>query len=276
LPYLTARKNAQARFEAGDYPAAANSYEQALKLDPFAMNAVLQGVNSYLLQDHLPEAIVLLKAMRLRGTSEAVQTADLMLKQLAAVSPEAATEVQSGVPQPPPIEEVFSGMHFGVPDWDAGKRHLETAEVDITRWTKDLKMEVPMPVLVASAATATPARAAETTAQATAETAADHADDAQAAAVNNAIFHVEVVPTGDTRNLRLRPDATEEFGYVQFDGPAGETPVVFAGKQVVLPTKLKLPTGKYEIRTVDEGKVVNRQDLEVTPLSTQTFKVKRP
>jgi hypothetical protein len=44
----------------------------------------------------------------------------------------------------------------------------------------------------------------------------------------------------------------------------------------VLPTKLKLPTGKYEIRTVDEGKVVNRQDLEVTPLSTQTFKVKRP
>jgi tetratricopeptide (TPR) repeat protein len=276
LPYLTARKNAQARFEAGDYPAAANSYEQALKLDPFAMNAVLQGVNSYLLQDHLPEAIVLLKAMRLRGTSEAVQTADLMLKQLAAVSPEAATEVQSGVPQPPPIEEVFSGMHFGVPDWDAGKRHLETAEVDITRWTKDLKMEVPMPVLVASAATATPAPAAETTAQATAETAADHADDAQAAAVNNAIFHVEVVPTGDTRNLRLRPDAAEEFGYVQFDGPAGETPVVFAGKQVVLPTKLKLPTGKYEIRTVDEGKVVNRQDLEVTPLSTQTFKVKRP
>ena len=276
LPYLTARKNAQARFEAGDYPAAANSYEQALKLDPFAMDAALQGVNTCLLQDHLPEAIVLLKAMRLRGTSEAVQTADLMLKQLAAVSPEAATEVQSGVPQPPPIEEVFSGMHFGVPDWDAGKRHLETAEVDITRWTKDLKMEVPMPVLVASAATATPAPAAETTAQATAETAADHADDAQAAAVNNAIFHVEVVPTGDTRNLRLRPDAAEEFGYVQFDGPAGETPVVFAGKQVVLPTKLKLPTGKYEIRTVDEGKVVNRQDLEVTPLSTQTFKVKRP
>jgi hypothetical protein len=87
---------------------------------------------------------------------------------------------------------------------------------------------------------------------------------------------VEVIPTGDTRNLRLRPDVAEEFGYVQFDGPAGETPVLFAGKQVVLPTKLKLPTGKYEIRTVDAGKVVGRQDLEVTPLSTQTFKVKRP
>ena len=94
--------------------------------------------------------------------------------------------------------------------------------------------------------------------------------------MNNAVFHVEVVPTGDTRNLRLRSDAAEEFGYVQFDGPAGETPVLFAGKQVVLPTKLKLPAGKYEIRTVDEGKVVNRQDLEVAPLSTQTYKVKRP
>jgi uncharacterized caspase-like protein len=277
LPYLTARKDARARFDAGDYAAAADFYEQALKLDPFAMDAVLQGVNSYLLEDHLPEAIVLLKGMRFRGSSEAVETADQMLKQLAAVAPEAAKEVQSSVPQPPPIEEVFSGMHFGVPDWDAGKRHLETAEVDITRWTKDLKMEVPMPVLIASAATATPAPAgAEASAQTPAGAAADHTDDAQAAAVTNAIFHVEVIPTGDTRNLRLRPDVAEEFGYVQFDGPAGETPVLFAGKQVVLPTKLKLPTGKYEIRTVDEGKVVSRQDLEVTPLSTQTFKVKRP
>jgi len=278
LPYLTARKNAQARFEAGDYAAAAGLYEQALKLDPFAADAALQGVNSYLLQDRLPEAIVLLKAMRFRGNSEAVQTADQMLKQLAAVSPEAAKEVQSNVPQPPPIEEVFSGMHFGVPDWDAGKRHLQSASVDITRWTKELKMEVPMPALIVSAAVVAPAQAAaETAAQNPAVTPPpDHADDAQAAAVNNAIFHVEVVPTGDTRNLRLRPDTAGEFGYVQFDGPAGDTPVLFEGKQVVLPTKLKLPAGKYEIRTVDLGKVVNRQDLEVTPLSTQTFKVKRP
>jgi tetratricopeptide (TPR) repeat protein len=277
LPYLTASKSAQAGFEAGEYAAAASLYEQALKLDPFAMDAALRGVDTYLLQDHLPEAIVLLKAMRLRGTSEAVQTAEQMLKRLAAVSPEAAKEVQSSVPQPPPIEEVFSGTHFGVPDWDAGKRHLETASVDITRWTKDLKMEVPMPALIVSTVAATPAPAAAvTTAQTPAEAPPDHGDDAQAAAVNNAIFHVEVVPTGDTRNLRLRSDAPEEFGYVQFDGPAGETPVLFAGKQVVLPTKLKLPTGKYEIRTVDDGKVVNRQGLEVTPLSTQTFKVKRP
>ena len=272
LLYVTARSNAQARFEARDYAAAAGFYEQALKLDPFAMDAALEGVNAYLLQDHLPEAIGLLRNMRRRGTSEAVETADKMLKQLAPVSPEAATEAQSAVPQPPPIEEVLSGTQFGVPDWDAGKRHLETASVDITQWTKDLTMEVPMPALIVAIP---PAPSAETAAQAPGAP-SDHVEGGQAAALNNIIFHVEVIPTGDTRNLRLRPEASEEFGYVQFDGPSGETPVLYAGQQLVLPAKLKLPAGKYEVRTVDEGKVVNRQGLEVTPSSVQTFKVKRP
>jgi hypothetical protein len=276
LPYLTARRDAQARYDTGEYAAAATLYEQALQLDRFAMDAALQGVNSYLLQDHLPEAVALLKTVRQRGTSAAVQTADQMLTQLAAVSPEASKEVQAGPPQPPPIEEVFSGTHFGVPDWDAGKRHLQTAPVDIARWTKELKMEVAMPALIVPALAAAPA-AAETAAQTPGPvTPPDQAANAQTTAVTNAIFHVEVVSTGDSRNLRIRPDAAAEFGYVQFDGPGGETPVVFEGTQVVLPTKLKLPAGKYEVRTVDAGKVVNRQDLEVAPLSTQTFKVKRP
>jgi tetratricopeptide (TPR) repeat protein len=275
LPYLTARKDAQVRFDAGDYAAAAGLYEQALKLDPFAGDAALQGVNGYLLQDRIPEAIALLKTMRLRGTSEAAQTADLMLKQLAAVSPEAGKEVQASLPQPPPIEELFGGTNFGVPDWDAGKRHVQNASIDITRWTKALKMEVAMPVLLMPpvAETAAQPPAAETSVAAMPpETGAA----AQTAAVTNAVFHVEVVPTADSRNLRIRPGAPEEFGYVQFDGPPGDTPVVFGGKQVALPAKLKLPAGKYEIRTVDAGKVVTSQNLEVTPLSIQTFEVKRP
>ena len=275
LPYLTARKDAQARFDAGDYAAAAGLYEQALKLDPFAGDAALQGVNSYLLQDRVPEAIALLKTMRLRGTSEAAQTADLMLKQLAAVSPEAGKEVQASLPQPPPIEELFGGTNFGVPDWDAGKRHVQNASIDITRWTKALKMEVAMPVLlmppVAETAAQPPAAGTSVAAMPPEPGAA-----AQTAAVTNAVFHVEVVPTADSRNLRIRPGAPEEFGYVQFDGPPGDTPVVFGGKQVALPAKLKLPAGKYEIRTVDAGKVVTSQNLEVTPLSIQTFEVKRP
>jgi len=271
LPYLTARRDAQARFLAGEYTAAASLDEQALKLDPFAPGAALQGANSYLLQDRLPDAVVLLHTMRARGTAEAVQTADRILKELAGVEPEAAKELQSAAPQPPPITEIFSEIHFGAPDWDAGKRHLETAAIDLTRWTKDLKMDVPMPVLVARAPV--PTQAATPAAAATPDSGASSA----AAAVTNAIFHVEVVPTADSRNLKIRkPGEAEEYGIVEFDASATDTPVVFEGRQVAAPTKLRLPTGKYEIRTVDEGKVVGRQDVEVKPRSTQTFTVKRP
>jgi tetratricopeptide (TPR) repeat protein len=280
LPYLTARRDAQARFDGGDYAAAAGLYEQALKLDPFAGEAAIAGVDSYLLQDRIPEAVVLLKAIRQRGTSEAVQTADLMLKQLAAVSPEAGQEAQAGPPPPPPVEELFAGTHFGVPDWDAGKRHLQSASVDISRWTRGLKMEVAMPVLLMPA---TPAAPAADTAQAPPPApppapGAAPADEAaaQAAALAAAVFHVEVVQTSEARNLKLRPDAPEEFGYVQFDSPSGDTPVLFGGKQTTLPAKLKLPAGKYEIRMVDSGKIINSQNMEVTPLSLQVFKVVRP
>jgi tetratricopeptide (TPR) repeat protein len=273
LPYLAARKIAQTRFQAGDYAGAAAADEQALNLDPFAADAAIEGVDSYLLADRMPEAVAMLKAVRLRGNSDAVQTADRMLQQLAAVSPEAAQEAQAGAPQPPPIAELFGGVQFGVPDWDAGRRHLQTASVDITRWTRDLKMEVPMPVLLAAAITARPPATA--TAQAAAAP-PDQIASAQTTAVSSAIFHVEVVPTTETRNLRLRATVPDEFGYVQFEGPAADTPVVFEGQQLVLPTKLKLPAGKYEIRTVDQGKVVSQQELEVAPLSTQTYKVKRP
>jgi hypothetical protein len=268
-PYLTARKEAQARFDAGDYAAAAALYEQALKLDPFDGDAAQRGVNTYLLLDRLPEAVALLGTMRQRGTSEAVQTADLMLRQLAAVSPEAGKEAQSSLPQPPPIEELFGGTHFGVPDWDAGRRHLETTPIDVTRWTKELKMEVAMPVLLAPVIAAAPAPAP--TAEAIP---AEPAAAAQTAAVTMAIFHVEVVPTGDSRNLKIRPGAPEDVGYVKFD--SGDIPVVYDGKQLVLPAKLTLPAGKYEIRTVDAGKVVSSEELEVKSLSTRTVTVKRP
>src|ERR1017187_9866560 len=68
LAYFTVRKDGQERFDAGDYAAAAAQYEQAVKLDPFATDAAFQGVNSYLLTGRVPEAIGLLKAIRIRGT----------------------------------------------------------------------------------------------------------------------------------------------------------------------------------------------------------------
>ena len=148
LPYLTARKEAQERFDAGDYAAAAGLYEQAVKRDPFAIDAAFQGVNSYLLTDRVSDAIGLLKTIRVHGTSAATKRANAFLQELSAVSKEAGTELQAGIPQPPPIEDVFSGGHFGVPDWDAGARHLQTAPVDLSKWTKDLNLAEQAPIQV--------------------------------------------------------------------------------------------------------------------------------
>ena len=343
LPYLTARKEAQDRFDAGDYAAAAGLYEQAVKRDPFAIDAAFQGVNSYLLTDRVSDAVGLLKTIRIHGTSAATKRANAFLQELSAISKEAGSELQAGIPQPPPIEEVFSGAHFGVPDWDAGARHLQTGPVDLSKWTKDLNLAEPAPIQVAQpVVTSAPAPA-----------------DPAATAIANAIFHVELLPAGDKRDLKIRrvgstpvlnssnvrrpsgvpvkvsteppgaeltidgdaeqrcqspcvlslapakqmihiqmdgfraesravdvkPGGSElavvleqEFGFVEFKGSQGETPIVYDGHQVApqVPATVRVPVGKYEIRTMQDGKIVNRQDVEVTALSKNVVTVQKP
>ena len=367
LPYLTARQEAQQRFDAGDYAAAAPLYEQAVKLDPFSIDAAFQGVNSYLLNGHLPEAIGLLKAIRIRGTSASTAKANAMLKELSVVSKEAGTELAAGIPAPPPIEEIFSGAHFGIPDWDAGARRLESAPVDIARWTKDLNLaeQTPVPVAPPAVTNATTPAAAPAVSPTVAPAATSAASPATPSltpaetAIANAMFHVELLPTGDHRDLKIRRVASapvlsytkvsapsnvpvkvtteppgaeltvdgdpdqhcqspcvlslaparkiihvqlegfrtenrvvdvqaggselavalqQEFGVVEFQGPQGDTPVVFDGKQVApqVPATVRVPVGKYEIRTMQEGKVLNRQDVEVTALSKSVITVKNP
>ena len=367
LPYLTARQEAQQRFDAGDYAAAAPLYEQAVKLDPFSIDAAFQGVNSYLLNGHLPEAIGLLKAIRIRGTSASTAKANAMLKELSVVSKEAGTELAAGIPAPPPIEEIFSGAHFGIPDWDAGARRLESAPVDIARWTKDLNLaeQTPVPVAPPAVTNATTPAAAPAVSPTVAPAATSAASPATPSltpaetAIANAMFHVELLPTGDHRDLKIRRVASapvlsytkvsapsnvpvkvtteppgaeltvdgdpdqhcqspcvlslaparkmihvqlegfrtenrvvdvqaggselavalqQEFGVVEFQGPQGDTPVVFDGKQVApqVPATVRVPVGKYEIRTMQEGKVLNRQDVEVTALSKSVITVKKP
>ena len=363
LPYLTARQEAQQRFDAGDYAAAAPLYEQAVKLDPFSIDAAFQGVNSYLLNGHLPEAIGLLKAIRIRGTSASTAKANAMLKELSVVSKEAGTELAAGIPAPPPIEEIFSGAHFGIPDWDAGARRLESAPVDIARWTKDLNLaeQTPVPVAPPAVTNATTPAVSPTVAPAATSAASPATPSLTPAetAIANAMFHVELLPTGDHRDLKIRRVASapvlsytkvsapsnvpvkvtteppgaeltvdgdpdqhcqspcvlslaparkmihvqlegfrtenrvvdvqaggselavalqQEFGVVEFQGPQGDTPVVFDGKQVApqVPATVRVPVGKYEIRTMQEGKVLNRQDVEVTALSKSVITVKKP
>jgi len=269
LPYLTARRDAQAKFDAGEYADAAALYEKAIKADPFAGEAILLAVDSYLLLDQLPPSVALLGALRQRGTADGVERAELMLKQLATVSPEAAKEAQTPTPQPPPIGELFSSTTFGTPDWDAGKRRLDNAAVDISAYTKDLKMEVAMPLLVVPP----PAAGAQEAPAAGPAQAAAPAD-ANAAALAAAIFHIDVVQVaGATRNLKLRTGAAEEFGYLVLDGVSKDTPVLLDSKEVAPSGKLKLAVGKYEVRTMEGGKVVGSQPVEVKPLSIETFKV---
>jgi uncharacterized caspase-like protein len=266
LPYLVSRRDGQARYDAADFAASAALGKQALQADPFAVSAALHAVNGYLLADRIPEAVEMLKAVRARGDSASVDTANRMLKELAAAAPQAAKELETAAPPPPPIEELFAESRFGVPDMEAGKRYLAANPLDLTRWTKDLKMEVVMPApLVVALSSAAPGTADP---------------NAPATVKPIDIFHIEVVPTTETRNLRIRrpasagPETDADFGYVDFNGPS--SPIVYEGTQVVLPTKLKVPAGRYEIRAVDDGKVLNRQEIEVKPLSTQSYQVKRP
>ena len=337
LPYLEARKDAQTRFEAEDFKAAAGLYDQAYKLDLFAIDAAFQGVASNLLGDRMDEAVRLLRAIRVRGTTAQIRKADAMLKELAAVYPDAGKELQSPPPQPPPITEIFSSVRFGTPDFDAGQRFLAATPVDLSRWAKELSAAAtppPAPV-VAAAAGGTPD---------------------PAAAVPN-FFHVEVITSSNSRDLMIRkvgdakvntsnvrrptgvpvkvttdpPGANltvegdpeqkcqspciltlnaakqtihadlegfraatgtldvkpsgdelamrleQETGFLEFDGAGGETAVVVDGKVMSkqVPVKLELPVGKYEIRTVQDGKILAKQDVELKPLSTVGMKVNK-
>jgi tetratricopeptide (TPR) repeat protein len=340
LPYLKAHKDAQARYEASDFVGAAESYKSAIQMDPFAIQTAFQGVNSYLLADRIGDAVKLLQAVRVRGTSDAIQRANAMLKELAAVSPEAGTELKAGIPQPPPIEEVFRSTRFGVPDWEAGSRDLHAANIDTARWSKDLLESA------AKAAAAIPAAPAATPAE------TPLAENPIALA----ILHVEVSSTAGTRDLVIRkigpgtlnsggtphpggvavkvtsePPGAEltvegdaeqhcqtpcmlnlpagrqvvhaqlpgfrmanriltvaapsdlqielerQLGMVQFDGIQEGTPVLVDGKPAVFQgaSKLALGAGTYEVKVVQDGKTLSRQNVEVKDQSTVPVSVKQ-
>jgi len=139
LPYLAARRDAQASFDGSDFARAAEQYQQAFRIDGFSVDAAFQAANSYLLTDRMAEAVGALKAIRVRGTSEAIRTAEAMLKELAVVSPEAGQELKTGIPAPPRAEEVFGAMRFGVPDQEAGGKYLRETPVELTRWVNELE-----------------------------------------------------------------------------------------------------------------------------------------
>ena len=73
---------------------------------------------------------------------------------------------------------------------------------------------------------------------------------------------MEVKPAGSELAVVLE----QEFGTVEFKGSQGETPDRLrrhAGGAASAGL-VRVPVGKYEIRTMQDGKILNRQDVEVT------------
>ncbi|HUI53669.1 MAG TPA: caspase family protein [Bryobacteraceae bacterium] len=340
LPYLSARRDARAAFDKGDFSAAAKLYSQAAALDPFSMDTAFQGVNCYLLSDQPDEALRLLRAIRMRGTGASMAKANAMLKELAAAYPEAGLELKAALPQPPPLEEVFGTYRFGVPDWDAGQKQLRASNADLTRWTAQVTAAYPPPPPPPPPATP-----------------ADTSNPPTLTAEQLDAQHLEVITTSNSRDIIIRKVGTPQlnatnvtrpsgvpvkistdppgaelsieddpeqhcqspcvmilaptrqvvharldgflaatrelragvsgaelkipldadFGFVQFEGLTEGTIVLVDGKQVARAgsSRVQLPVGKYDIRLVQQGKVLTHQEVEVKSMATATMTMRQ-
>jgi len=253
LPYLTARHEAQTKLDAGAFQQAAAALDKAIDLEPFAVDAAFDAAGSALLVEDLPRAVKALELVRQRGASPAVTRAEAMLKELGQVEPQAQAALKRGVPQPPPATEVFRTHHFGVPDWAAGRRFAGAgAAVDYVAVARQLPPPQPVPNYGVPAQPASVV-AAEPGANAP-------ADPAAPAPITLEDLHVEVKSLSATRDLM-----TEEFGEIEFRSGRQQMPVLVDGKAVTrsLPYTLKIPPGKYEIKTIEAGKTLVERQVEV-------------
>ena len=269
LPYLTARRDAQTSFDKGDYAAAAAAYARAVKLDPFAIDAAFESAICFLLQEDVDQAVPLLHVIRVRGAAGSTAKAMKMLAELKDVSPQAAAEAGAAVPAPPPIQEMFPGVRFGAPDWDAGRLMLASSPVDPGRFVKDVAAVVPPLQPPADA----PSTGGEPSGPQLAE---------QTAVLSRAlkdIFHLEIAPTSETRDLVIRRAAAGTLdtnsGTLDIEGAGQQVPVLFQGRVNYLPARLSLQAGKYEVRSVQDGNVVGTQEVEVQAGLPQKITVKR-
>ena len=69
----------------------------------------------------------------------------------------------------------------------------------------------------------------------------------------------------------------QEFGTVEFKGSRARLRSCYDGRQVApqVPATVKVPVGKYEIRTMQDGKILSRQDVEVTSTGHSVVTVKK-
>jgi hypothetical protein len=75
----------------------------------------------------------------------------------------------------------------------------------------------------------------------------------------------------------LQIELERQLGMVQFDGIQEGTPVLVDGKPAVFQgaSKLALGAGTYEVKVVQDGKTLSRQNVEVKDQSTVPVSVKQ-
>ena len=254
LPYLKARDAAQTNFERGEYAAAIAQFDEALKLEPFDVDAAFEGSSGAMLADDLPRAVQLLQIVRQRGTTPQVQRAETILKELGAAEPAAAAALKGGAVKPPAVQEVFHTHRFGVPDWDTGWRlaRQAPAQVDYASIAKKIPPPPVFAAPVVAPAPVAPQQLAEPAQTAAVET-------QQVITLDD--LYIDVKAVAGTRDL-----VTEEFGELTIKATSKkEIGLMLEGRAVSrkLPYTVKLPPGKYEIRTFEAGKARSERRVEV-------------
>jgi tetratricopeptide (TPR) repeat protein len=249
LPYLKARDAAQNGMERGEYAAAVAQFDQALKLEPFDVDAAFEGASGAMLADDLPRAVQLLQIARQRGTTPQVQRADAILKELAAAEPSASAALKAGAVKPPAVQEVFHTHRFGIPDWETGWRlaRLAPAQVNYAEVAKNIPPPTPaQPADTGSPASPPPAETAQTQPE---------------PVITLDDLYVDVKAVAGTRDL-----VTEEFGQITIRANSKkEIGLVLEGRPVSrkLPYTMKVPPGRYEIRTIEAGKARSERRVDV-------------
>ena len=247
MPYVQARHDALLKWEAREYSAAAALFEKAMALDSFAVDAAFASASSHLLLEDLVKAVDSLNAVRKHGTSADARRADVILKELAVIQPEAAKALKDGLPPPPSILEVLADTQFGVPDFKAGLRRTRHTAMDYSSWAKQMPLlKAPVPPVIEAAATRPPDAATVAA--------------SQGPFVDLESFHLEVKSEVAARDLVQEAD----FGELRLSSSRPGASVVVDGKNITkLPVQLKLPPGKYNVKVVERGATLQSKEVEV-------------
>ncbi len=258
LPYLRLRDEADRKFAAGEYAASTQVYEQALKMEPFAVDAGFEAANGALLGDDIQRAVQALEAVRQRGATPQVKRAEAVLKELAAVEPSAAEALKRGLAKAPPMPEVFPAQRFGVPDWEAARRWARQSQAAVD-YAALIKLLPPPPAPPAAAADPAPGAPQGEGGANTTTTAVTRPPNAEPQITLDDLY-VEVKSVAGSRDL-----VTEEFGELTVRSTKKGMGVMLEGKAVSrqLPYTLKLPAGEYELRTMASGRKLTERRIKI-------------